>query len=228
MEKCGRDHDLYSLGLTLAQLIPRTEFSISEGVFHIPELPFTMWTDSLPECAKAIRAKGVPSERDLADILDLKFWIMKGGTDHAVEVAKEYIERSPNIAYFYYVASLIGKHSLGLQYAKKGMKCSKITPFLRFQMMQRAVDHAGHLGVFITQDEHYSPSEPEESMAYIASGLEDAATYIAEAPPDSWYLKSVLQWHIVLTLLNRGGEINRDLREVKVRTICIDSDERRN
>lgn len=85
MNRVAQDKDLYKLGITLAELILRTEFAISDGGWNVIDeltgqrekspdigLPFTMYMDALPHCAKAIRAKGVASEKDLADILECK------------------------------------------------------------------------------------------------------------------------------------------------------------
>lgn len=76
---CAQDHDLYKLGRKLAELVLRTEFAIAEGMLQDERgktidvgLPFVMFSDALPHCAKAIRAKGAPMELDLADILDCK------------------------------------------------------------------------------------------------------------------------------------------------------------
>ena len=76
--KCLRDKDLVSLGRTLGRLITTTEYSVSEGGFQSidpvtgqPEfpdvgLPFKMWTDALPVCAKALRDTGNAKDLDLA------------------------------------------------------------------------------------------------------------------------------------------------------------------
>ena len=76
MMQCAQDHDLYELGLVIAKLIPRNEFSISEGGFRAVKermgrveivdvgLPFKMWVDSLPVCAKAIRERGKEGKKN--------------------------------------------------------------------------------------------------------------------------------------------------------------------
>ncbi|KAJ7698664.1 hypothetical protein B0H17DRAFT_1328545 [Mycena rosella] len=77
MMNCVSTRDLYSFGLSLAIFILR-----SEGAYQSPNpvtgqmetmnlnLPFTMWSDSLSHYLKTIRAKRVPAEADMADILE--------------------------------------------------------------------------------------------------------------------------------------------------------------
>ena len=226
MMKYAQDQDLYALGLTLVKLVLTTEFSIAEGMFQTENpqtgarevidlgLPFVMWTDSLPHCVKALRAKG---EEDKADILHLKHLIMRRQVSEAVAHAKNAIKRSPSIAYFYYVITLTADSALGLRFAKKGMRCKKISPFLRFQMMQRAVEHAGDTGICTLQTlPSVGDKKWEEGIAFLTSALEDAKTYMEEAPPDNRHMKNVLYWYIMLTITLRGSEMSADLQELAV------------
>ncbi|KAJ7698629.1 hypothetical protein B0H17DRAFT_1006605 [Mycena rosella] len=230
MMNCVSTRDLYSLGLSLASFILRTEFSVSEGAYQSPNsvtgqmesmdlgLPFTMWSDSLPHCAKAIRAKGVPAEADMADILDMKFSIMRQRIPEAVRVANAALKRNPDFAYAYYALTLASDPVVGLRAAKKGMKCTKITPFVRFQMMQRAVEQAGEMGIQMLQENASEGDKKwEEGIAFLISALEDSKTYIAQAPPDNRHMKNVLYWNILLRIAI-DEEISADLRELQV---CI-------
>ncbi|KAG2358265.1 hypothetical protein BDR07DRAFT_1379545 [Suillus spraguei] len=49
-------------------------------------------------------------------------------------------------AYFYYVIMSGKDHHEGLRSAKKGLKCPKMTPFVRFGFLHRAVELAGSPG----------------------------------------------------------------------------------
>ncbi|KAJ6532723.1 hypothetical protein DFH09DRAFT_993655 [Mycena vulgaris] len=220
-------HDFYALGILLAGFILRTEFSISEGSFQEQDpvtgqmingnagLPFTMWSDALPYCAKAIRDKGLPAEADLADIIDMKHAIMKGRVPDAVKVANIALKRNPDLAYAYYALTLASDPVVGLRAAKKGMKCAKITPFVRFQMMQRAVEQAGEMGIQILQDTAgVGDKKWAEGIAFLTSALEDSKTYIAQAPPDNRHMKNVLYWNVLLRIAIEE-EISADLRELQ-------------
>ncbi|KAJ7150977.1 hypothetical protein C8R43DRAFT_1005813 [Mycena crocata] len=224
-----RTHDLYSLGIVLAGFILRTEFSISDGYFQseasahgrgTPEavdvgLPFKMWSDALPLCAKAIRAKGLSGQAEMADILDMKFFIMRQRIPEAVTVAHTALKRNPDFAYAYYALALASDPVVGLRAAKKGMKCANITPFVRFQLMQRAVEMAGEMGITILQETASTGDRKwEEGIAFLTSALEDSKTYILEAPPDNRHMKNVLYWNILLRIAIEE-EISADLREVQ-------------
>jgi hypothetical protein len=229
MLKCAQDHDLRTLGLSLAQFILRTEFSIAEGGFQSQcrrtgrlemmdvGLPFKMWTDALPHCAAALRTTNNQKERDMADILELKYLIIKKRVGDAVALAKKSFERNPDVAYFCYVVTLSADSMDGLRYAKKGMKCKSISPFVRFQMMQRAVEHAANQGIITLQNlPHAGEPKWEEGIAYLTSAMEDAKCYLDQAPPDNRHMKNVSYWYILLTMAIQGPELSYDLRELKV------------
>ncbi|KAJ7154762.1 hypothetical protein C8R46DRAFT_1005859 [Mycena filopes] len=238
MMACVQNHDLYSLGLLLANFITRTEFSISDGMFETENpttgrrevldvgLPFKMWSDALPHCAKAIRDRALPAQLDYADILDMKFHIMRGRVPEAVKVAHVALARNPGLAYAYYALSLAADTRDGLRAAKKGMKCANITPFLRFQMMQRAVEHAGEMGIYMVQEASTADDKKWlEGVAFLTSALEDAKAYIASAPPDNRHMKNMLYWHILLRI-TMEEDISPDLREIQslVRKLKIADD----
>ncbi|CAK5268828.1 unnamed protein product [Mycena citricolor] len=228
MYKILDDHDLYALGLTIAGLIVRTEFSIFDGYFETVNprtgsreqmdtgLPFQTWADSLPHCAKAIRAQGKPDEADLADVLDLKHLIRKQRHGDAALLANNALKRNPGFAYAYYALSLSADHEVGMRAAKKGIKCTNITPFIRFQLMQRAVDHAGDFGIRILQGAAAVEGghKWEEGIAFLMSALEDSETYIAEAPPDNRNMRNVLYWNILLRIA-MDEHVSSDLRELQ-------------
>lgn len=226
MMKCAQDHDICGLGKTLANMILQTEFSITDGAFEVQDpktgkfsfdsmgLPFTRWIDALPICAKRLRKIAGVSEKELsqADVLGCKYFILKRNIPDALAHAETSLKRNPDHAYSYYVLTLSADHTNGLRAAKKGMKClpASLTPFLRFQMMQRAVDHAGDLGLRILQD-GVAEARWGEGLALMTSALEDAKIFVQEAPPDNRHMKSVLQWFILLSIALKGPEMSEDL-----------------
>jgi hypothetical protein len=230
MISSAQDHDLYALGLKVAEFILRTEFSIADGYFQSMDpvtgqykmtdvgLPFTRYIDSLPHCAKAIRARRVEGEADMADILDIKFNILRQRIPVAVDLAKKALNRNPDGAYFYYAITLSANHVEGLRAAKKGLKCKKTTPFVRFQLMQRAVEHAGDMGIQILQDSPMAgKTKWEEGIAFLMSALEDAKAFVDQAPPDNRHMNAILYWFILLTITIKESELSTDLRELQVR-----------
>lgn len=229
MMRVTQDKDQYGLGKKLAEFITRTEFSISEGgyqsvnertgrveFFDIDGLPFKMWTDALPHCAKALRASGASADLDAADIVECKFLVMRNRASEAVRIAQKAIERSPQVAYFYYIVGLGADQALGLRASKKGLKTKKITPFVRHYLLWRAVDHAGQLGLTKLRNSHHDDSSWAEGVAFFTSALEDAKRFIAETPPDNRHMRTVLNWYILLTITMRGPELSTNLQELDV------------
>ncbi|KAH7910685.1 hypothetical protein BJ138DRAFT_1180100 [Hygrophoropsis aurantiaca] len=225
--KCAQDHDLYALGIGLVEIILRNEFSVGDGYFQFQNeqtgqmeiadvgLPFKKWGDALPHCAKAIRARRPEGAEDMADVLDMKFYIMRSRVGEAVAMARKSIQRNPKFPYFYYVITLGKNLEDGLRSSKKGLKCKKITPFVRFGLMHRAVEIAGNLGVCRLQEASTGDRKWEEGIAFLASAMEDAKSYVAEAPPDARHMKNVLYWYICLTITMKGTEMSLDLHELQ-------------
>ncbi|KAG9314772.1 hypothetical protein JVU11DRAFT_3855 [Chiua virens] len=227
MMQCLDDRDLYKLGLKLAELIPRNEFSISEGGFQAinertgkPEfidvgLPFKMWVDALPICAKKIRERGKAGEEDLADMLDMKYFVIRGRLPDAIVIAKAGIERNPKQPYPYYIMTLGDDLETALRCAKKGLKCKNATPFVHHALRARATEIAGDLALCRMQQSVVGDYRWEQGQAFLSSALDDAQIFIAEAPPDMRHRKNILFWYFLLTLAVKGPELSTDLRELK-------------
>ncbi|KAI0701962.1 hypothetical protein BC835DRAFT_1411223 [Cytidiella melzeri] len=227
MQRCVEDHDLYALGIKLSDLVLRTEYSITDGIYQAinartgqPEvvdigLPFQMWSDSLPHCSEALRRKGSPSDLDRADMLYCKFLIMRKRLPEALDLAKKASARSPQVSYFYYVIGLTAKEmSEGLRASKKGLKCAQTTPFVKHFLLWRATEHAAHMGLLKLGRCRPGDAEYSEGMAFLSSALEDAKTFISDASPDSRHMNGKLSWYILLTIAMRGPELSVDLREL--------------
>lgn len=231
MMRCAQDHDLYALGRVLGELITKTEFAISEGGFQALNertgklevmdvgLPFKMWTDALPLCAKALRTNGSRSDLDTADILDIKFHILRQRIPDAIQHAKKAIDRNPNVAYYYYAIGLGANHEQALRAVKKGLKAKQTTPFVRQYSLWRAVEHAGDMGVSMLTSARTGEQDYIQGVAFLMSALEDAKSFVAEASPDTRHLHTILNWYIILTLAIRGPELSPDLRELDVRVL---------
>jgi hypothetical protein len=228
----AQDHNLYALGIKLYFLILKTEFSIGEGAFSTQPmdprrpptaleavdvgLPFVMFTDSLPHCATAIRARGVPSELDFADALDLKYFLVKQRHAEAKQFAEECLRRNPSNGYFYYAGATGAEEIEGLRWAKKGLKCTGLSLYVRLGLLQKATEQAFTLGVETMLGYRKGKYKWEESVAYLKSALETSAVYIAEAPVDGWHMKRVMLTHILAFVALRGPELSPDLKELKV------------
>jgi hypothetical protein len=228
--KVVQDRNFYALGQIVGKNILKTEYSLMEGSFQFQDpvtgrmdidtsLPFKMWTDALPFCAKALRARRNAQDMDLADIIEIKYCIGRQNYGQVVAIAMKAIERNPHQGYWYYAISMQGDPVKGLKAAKQGMKCSQLSPFVKYQLMQRAVDHAGNLGIEILQQmPEVGDAKWYEGIAFLHSALEDAKTYISEAPPDNRNMKTTLYWYILLTVTIKA-DLSPDLGELEV-SVC--------
>lgn len=226
-----QDRNLCSLGMKLYHNILSTEFAIYDGFYQLTDpatgqstystdadglFPFRRWPDSLLVCAKALRKRGQPGDADVANVLEIKHTVMHGDPDGAAAKGQAALIQNPNFAYYYYAISLAAEPTNGLRAAKQGMKCKEITPFIKFQLMQRAVDHGAELGLTTLQGSPQpGDSKWQVGIALLTSALEDAKRFLKEAPPDNRYLKNVAYWYILLTILT-AEDISTDLREIQV------------
>lgn len=230
MTAVAQDSDLYKLGRELVQIILSTEFSIGEGGYQYENertgrlemmdigLGFVNWADSLPVAAEVLRTRPrARNDLDYADILDIKFNIMRARIPKAVEVAQRAIARNPQVAYFYYPFGLGSDRAAGLRAVKKGLKASDTTPFVRNYLLWRATEHAGDLGVTKLAGARVGDQDWDEGIALLMSALEDAKAFISEAPPDARHMGTVLNWYVVLTIAMKGPELSPDLRQLNVR-----------
>ncbi|KAH8101844.1 hypothetical protein BXZ70DRAFT_80136 [Cristinia sonorae] len=229
MMQCTQDRDMYTLGKTLASLITRTEFSVSEGGFQYVDertgrteyadvgLPFKMWTDSLPYCAKILRQRN-SSPRDLdlddADILEIKFHILRQRIPDAIAHAEKAIKRNPHVAYFYYAIGLGADLPKALRAVKKGLKAKQTTLFVKYYMLWRAIAVAGDMGVTNLANVREGAQEYSEGIAFLMSALDDAKTFFEVAPPDARHMAVIVNWFVVLTIAIKGPELSLDLKEL--------------
>ena len=223
-----QDRDMYALGKKLEDLTQRAEYVIAEGgwqsadghVFtpdRLGDVPFTRWTDALPLCSKALRAKGRKEDLDGADILDMKFLLLRQRLPEAIAHGLAAIKRNPRLAYAYYIISMGADVEEGLRAVKKGLKCPKVTPFIRNQMLWRATSHAAQRGLRILQEAMEGDMEARaEGTAFLMSAWEDTKTFVSEAPPDSRHMLDMVGWYVLLTIIIRGPELSEDLRELDV------------
>ncbi|KAI0672651.1 hypothetical protein C8Q78DRAFT_1020664 [Trametes maxima] len=228
MMQAMKDRNMYALGTKLVDIIQRTEFAIGEGGWQTqgPDgtwgllgdsagLPFTRWTDALPLSAKAMRAKGTPADLDGADIIEMKFYMIRGRLPEAIALANATLKRGGGLAYAYYIVSMGGNVEEGLRAVKKGLKCKNVTPFVRNQMLWRAVNHAAQQGLTILRESREGDMQSRaEGLASLMSAWEDAKAYISEAPPDGRHMLEVLSWYVILTIVTRGPELDVELSEL--------------
>ncbi|KAJ3566372.1 hypothetical protein NP233_g7052 [Leucocoprinus birnbaumii] len=224
MYKVMEDKDYHAFGRIISRNILRTEFSIANGAVGFqdangkwvvsPNISFASWTDAFPASAKALRATQNPQDMDMADIIEIKLSITQQSYRQAVTIAMKALERNPNQGYWYYAFAMEGNPVKGLKAAKQGLMCSQLSPFIKYQLLYRAVDHAATLGLEILgQMPEVGDNKWYEGIALLHSALEDAKTYISEAPPDNRNMKNVLYWYILLMITIK--DLDPDLHEIE-------------
>ncbi|TDL19575.1 hypothetical protein BD410DRAFT_900101 [Rickenella mellea] len=223
MMRVAQDRDMYTLGQTLAQLIPKVEHSIGAGAYQTQDprtgkfeiddmgMPFKTWGDALPMCAESIRT----THPDEADMLDCKYLVTQGRQPDAHIIALRAIKRSPLNGFFYYICSLTGDEADGLRMAKKGLKCPHLTNYVRFGLLYRAVEHAGLMGIRTLQGSMGDRNKWVEGSAFVKSAWEDAKLFAEKAPPDTRNMKNALYWYNLLSFVLHGFEISADLHELE-------------
>ncbi|KDR72531.1 hypothetical protein GALMADRAFT_751816 [Galerina marginata CBS 339.88] len=212
-----RNRDFYALGLKLAPLIVQTGYSITNMSFadnaSHAAFPFLWWADSLPLSAKAIRAKEKPDERDQADILDINYLVVNNRGPEALAMLRRGIQRNPEQGFFYHLLSLSEGGIQGLRSAKKGMKCKTVTPYVKYALLECAIEYAANIGLDLLQNMK-NPDDPswKGGIAFLTSAIEDAKAYIEGAPPDVPYMRNACSWYILLRILMEP-DISPDLSE---------------
>ncbi|KAI1782469.1 hypothetical protein LXA43DRAFT_1103982 [Ganoderma leucocontextum] len=221
MTQAAHDHDFYTLGHTLSKLFQQPlltvegswrQFEEEVGVPSSSASPFTLCSDTLPECARALREKGAPSDLAAADVIEMKFLIMRDRLAEAIVYATEVLERAPRMVFAYYVISL-GTHiedSLGA--AKEGLRCPDVTPFLREHLRWRSIDLATRKALTaLVRGEDTSNTEAagcHERQALVRSTLQDAQVLIGEMADDTPLLLTVLGWCIILMVVGEGDSLS--------------------
>ncbi|KZV63430.1 hypothetical protein PENSPDRAFT_640910 [Peniophora sp. CONT] len=228
MKTLVRDHNYIKCGRRVAELILKTEHSIAQGGWQVENtrtgklemdnmgLPFTMWHEALPACARELRKSGNAKDLDDADILELKYLIIEQRTDEARAIAVRSVERSPTIGFFYYILTLIGHGKPeGLRDAKKGLKCPNLTGYVKHGLLFRATEHACDSALRKLQDASHDPQQLHEGYAFAVSAWEDSKAFIHHAPPDGRSMLSVCYLHTLMTVLLYGHEQTPDLPRLK-------------
>lgn len=223
LSQAARDRDLCELGRTIADIVQRSPSTVEgswqeleqdvSGRRPSPEFSFSL---ALPECAKALRL-GTPSNRDAADVLDMKYYMLHDRTQEAMALAQQTSSRNPDHPYPYYVISLCSTRSEGLSAAIRGLRCPTITPFLRKQLLWRAVELGASHGFQQILTAHIEDKRAQEmGLANLRTAWRNAQTFLTEAPVDAHLRLTIIGWSFLLIFALRGPELSQNLTELNV------------
>lgn len=231
MSRFVLDHKLYEHGHTIADLVQRFPAAVEgdwgtlEDYASVPRasrLPFLQWSDVLPEFAKALRLTADPTDQDAADILDMKYLILRDRVVEAVALGRKAIARNPHLAYAYYIISLSPDADRSYHAAEKGLACPDVTEFLRNQLQGKVVD----LGVaraleILDRAVKGNVLARDEVQNTLSTALAHAQSFTERNPLDDPLMPSMLGWRIIITVVLRGSGLRIDLAELQVRKPAI-------
>ncbi|KAI0262813.1 hypothetical protein BC834DRAFT_376138 [Gloeopeniophorella convolvens] len=220
--------DLATLGYYLACIVTLHNVSLALDLAQpgdlpipkhdLPGLTFTGEWDVPPECATALRARNKPTDSMLADILDVKRLIMEYRSEDSQAAAREALVRSPDVAYFYYVLTLGDATAEdGVRAARKGLRCYAMQDphYLRWELLHRAAEHGCEIALERLTTAGADERVFQEGFAAARFALEDAETYLREAPPDARNMGPVAGFYTLMLLVSRGHELKDGLPELK-------------
>ncbi len=164
-------------------------------------LPFTWWDDALPLCANELRTKGM---LDMADIIDLKYLLLKSRSDEAQSMAERAIQRNPRIGFFYYIQTFGTNLEEGLRAAKKGSNCPDLTNYVKHALLFRGIEIAFSMGIKRLEEANTGGQLWNEGIAFLMCALEDANEFMNSACPDNRAMKTVLCLQPLLNLDYQG------------------------
>ncbi|KAI0029858.1 hypothetical protein K488DRAFT_22499, partial [Vararia minispora EC-137] len=228
--RVAQHRDLLRLGRELGSYILRTEYAIVSGMYQVqnrrtgkrevfnPGLPFTMWIDALPHCARELRENGRLDEKEVADMLECKYFVMKRMTKEAHALSDKAITQYPQNGFFYYVRAIgieDDSEEESLRIAKKGLKCPGLTDYVKYCLLQTSAELAAELAQRKLREFGHEQLPLEEGYAYALSAWEDAMEYLNNAPPDGLRMLRVCHMLPYLSLLLYGHEQTPDLPLVK-------------
>ncbi|KLO10590.1 hypothetical protein SCHPADRAFT_832329 [Schizopora paradoxa] len=217
----ARDRDLLKLSLEIGRIILNSEHFMSgdccktESKSADLNLPFHCWLEALPLCSKKLRSKGTPDMLDIADIIDLKYLMLRGEKQKTLELADRAIQRNSKVGYFYYVLTHAPSPDVALCAAKKGLMCPNLTTFVKNSLLSQSAEHASLLGIQRLERSNAGRREWDEGVALLMVALEDSEAFMKLARPDDIGMKMVLCVQPLVNFIIRGQDVSPDLNEFK-------------
>jgi hypothetical protein len=222
MTETQYDGNYYRLGHQLGDLILRCHDAISDGMSMKGNvgpngIPVFRFSEAILQSAKVLRAKGDTKDLEVADMLEIRNWDMLGHGPQATKIAAISSILYPKNPYFHSMLTGSPDFTVALRAAKKGLKCPDLTPYLRYQSLFKAAECAMELASTTLHSCIFrGPERCGEGIAMWTSALEDAKTFLDEAPPDHRFRPRILAIYIVVLICTKGPEMSKDLSELKV------------
>ncbi|KAI1784036.1 hypothetical protein LXA43DRAFT_902415 [Ganoderma leucocontextum] len=194
--------DFYAVGVQLAQLVQRNDYAVTElfddGAEDSAYLPG--WLHALEACVHAVRTRGLASDFDSSEVLEMKLLALQGKSEEARALGKRAVARNPGLAYAYYIMARGASAEEGLRAAKDGLRCGGASQFTRSQLLWIAVEAAARTALTLQGS---SVNLCSGVASLFSSALKDAQTFLDETPRDHPSIDCILTWKILLLILLR-------------------------
>ncbi|KAI0703156.1 hypothetical protein C8Q76DRAFT_632141, partial [Earliella scabrosa] len=225
MSSFARDHNFHDHGREVAEIVQRSpatpegewrELEIREQIPESRRLSFHQWSDVLLAFASALRNTGSSHDLDSADILNMKFLMIRGRTEEAAALGRQAIKRNPALTYAYYIVSLTSDRQSGYEAAIRGLECSDSTTFLRAQLLWRAVEAGVGRALDILEGAARGTSTTGTDLeAALLSALQHADMFTDENTLDDALMATMLGWRIIITIMLKGDNLDACLDTLK-------------
>ncbi|KZT39096.1 hypothetical protein SISSUDRAFT_1032860 [Sistotremastrum suecicum HHB10207 ss-3] len=215
--RCTKEGDLLRLGKDLAAGMLVAESSVPTGKVYIEDpasfdadLPFDDWMESLPLCAQALRTH---KKFDMADIVELKYFMMTERWDDLSRLGQAAIARKPEIAFFYYAMASKGGYQ-AIKWATLGLKCQRLPPFIRWILLYERAVQAMKSAFLTLSRENVPKSRKEKGITCLKCAYHDLKAFVDGAPPDCCRMLHALNRLILISVVVKGQDLSPDLREI--------------
>jgi hypothetical protein len=208
--------DFRALGLELYSVFSGPSFLLTTR--PCPGSPGVHILDAFPDCANAIRKKGIPSELYIAEFLDLKYAYHTSPINVIHEKAEEAIKKYPDQGYFYYYRAVETTDVIGYQMARQGLKCKGISPYLQRLLLGVAAKHAFSPGVSLLKYLRRRPKDRmiEYAVRLLTNGGRDFDQCLTASPQDTYHIDEMCIMSLLVDMVLSGPLLSDDLHDFKV------------
>ena len=170
----------------------------------------------LAMCATALRGSRESEDQNAADILELAIVESKYINDpddngeEFYQLAQTIIHRNPGLgaAYRSYATAAPDPFE-GLRAANRGLRCADVTPAIRRDLLYLAVRNT--MRITLSHCASYLPCDPtisNRTIVFLQRALEDACSFLNEAPLDHNAMMEMVNWTIELMVILRGHDLS--------------------
>jgi hypothetical protein len=187
-------------------------------------LPYDNFVDALAVAARALREKDSIEYADTADVLQIKFCLIRKQYETARTIAQAGMKRSPQEQYWYYICSLLEQNPTAaeqkLRWAKRGLACPNKGDYLRYCLFNNATRAAIQMAINILETERKDSPRIVLAVAMLHSARDDCMEFLSEAPPDCREMEEMLVIFMCVEMVLKGSGLSPNLREFEVRVTC--------